>query len=94
MDFVFLLEDNSYLHLEFQTVYNESDLVRFCIYDCRLFARDKRRINTVIIYSSDSKNIKSQLDMGVVKYNPQIIKMSDYDGDSIYCELENKLKII
>lgn len=92
MDFVFLLEDNTYLHLEFQTVYNESDLIRFCIYDLKLFERDKRKINTVIIYSSNSKSIQSQLDIGVNVYSPQIIKMKDYNGDITYTEIENKVK--
>lgn len=92
MDFVFLLEDNTYLHLEFQTVYNESDLVRFCIYDYKLFERDKRKINTIVIYSSNSKKIQDMLDIGVSCYKPQIIKMKDYDGDTTYIEIENKIK--
>ncbi len=36
-DFVFLLEDNTYLHFEFQTTYNASDLLRFAGYDIRLY---------------------------------------------------------
>ena len=36
-DFIFLLEDDTYLHLEFQTTYNVSDLIRFAAYDLRLF---------------------------------------------------------
>lgn len=91
MDFVFLLEDNTYLHLEFQTVYNENDLIRFCIYDFKLFERDKRKINTVVIYSSNSKKIQDKLDIGAGCYNPQIIKMKDYDGDNAYNEIENKV---
>lgn len=92
MDFVFLLEDNTYLHLEFQTVYNESDLIRFCMYDFRLFERDKRMINTVIIYSSNSKRIQNNLNIGVGNYTPQVIKMKDYDGDIIYNKLKGKIK--
>lgn len=91
MDFVFLLEDDTYLHLEFQTVYTKSDLIRFCIYDLKLFERDERKINTVIIYSSNSKKIQDTLDIGVNVYTPQIIKMKDYDGDKTYNEIENKV---
>lgn len=91
MDFVFLLEDNTYLHLEFQTAYNKNDLIRFCIYDLKLFERDNRKINTVIIYSSNSEKIKNNLNIGVTIYSPQVIKMKDYDGDCIYNEIKSKI---
>jgi hypothetical protein len=53
MDNVFDLADNSYLHYEFESKYNRDDLIRFPGYDLRLFERDGRIVNTVIIYTAD-----------------------------------------
>lgn len=39
MDFLFLLKDNSYLHLEFQTAYQEEDLERFLEYDVSVYKK-------------------------------------------------------
>ena len=91
-DYIFLLEDNSYLHLEFQTGYDEKDIVRFMAYDVRLYERDKREITTVIIYSSDVKKADTYLKVGSAIYDPQKVMMSDYDGNDIYVKLETKIK--
>lgn len=66
-------------------------MIRFCIYDLKLFERDNRKINTVIIYSSNSEKIKNNLNIGVTIYSPQVIKMKDYDGDCIYNEIKSKI---
>lgn len=89
-DFIFLLEDNTYLHLEFQTVYNKDDLIRFWSYDLRLYLRDKRKIHTVIVYASSVKDIEA-LNIGTSTFNPDIIMLKDYNGDSIYKDIENKV---
>jgi len=90
-DFIFLLEDNTYLHFEFQTAYNKSDMLRFAEYDLRLYERDKRKIKTVIIYSADVKKSADSLDIGSLIYTPAKIMMYEYDGNAIYTELETKL---
>ena len=92
-DFVFLLEDNTYLHFEFQTTYNRNDLIRFANYDLLLYQRDKREIQTVVIYSSDVKTVAAELKVGSLVYAPDIVMMYDYDGNAIYAELEAKLKV-
>lgn len=91
-DFIFLLEDNSYLHFEFQTTYNKSDLTRFAYYDLRLFECDGRNITTVIIYPSGVKKADTELNIGSLLYNPNKIMMIDYNGNAIYEELENKIR--
>ena len=91
-DFVFLLEDNSYLHFEFQTGYNKNDLIRFAHYDLRLYERDRRNIKTVIIYTADVKEVPATLKIGSLVYNPDKIMMVEYDGDAIYKELDSKIK--
>jgi len=91
-DFIFLLEDDSYSHFEFQTEYNKEDLIRFAKYDLRLYERDKREITTAIIYSSDVKNAAESLKIGSLVYTPLNVMMYNYDGNIIYAELESKLK--
>lgn len=90
-DFVFLLQDNTYLHLEFQTSYNKNDLIRFQTYDLRLFARDEKKIYTIVVYASNVKDTNI-LDIGSSIYRPQIIMLKGYDGETIYKELEKKVK--
>lgn len=90
-DFVFLLEDGTYLHFEFQTTYNENDMVRFASYDIRLYERDRCRIITVIIYAAGVKQAETELSIGSMLYRPEKIMMNEYDGDAIYSELSAKI---
>jgi len=92
MDFVFLLEDDSYLHFEFQTALNKRDMIRFAHYDLRLFERDGRSVRTVVIYSSDVKKPPDALRIGSLTYEPDAIMMGDYDGKSTYAALEKKIR--
>ncbi|MDR0300798.1 MAG: hypothetical protein LBI04_00610, partial [Treponema sp.] len=91
-DFVFLLEDESYLHFEFETSYNKKDLIRFAGYDIRMYERDGRRIITVIIYTSDVKSADDELNIGSMVYRPEKIMMNDYDGDDVFKKLTAKIK--
>jgi hypothetical protein len=91
-DYVFLLEDDSYLHFEFETGYNKNAIVRFAGYDLRLFERDGRLVNTVIIYTADVKKAPPALNIGSLVYSPSVILMADYDGNAIYAELGAKIK--
>jgi hypothetical protein len=92
MDNVFDLADNSYLHYEFESKYNMDDLIRFASYDLRLFERDGRIVNTVIIYTADVQKADTALNIGSLVYNPHKVMMGDYDGDIIFTELDTKIK--
>ena len=48
MDFLFLLADDTYLHLEFQTAFDEKDLDRFLQYDVSAYEGYKKPIKTVL----------------------------------------------
>jgi hypothetical protein len=91
MDIVFLLEDDTYLHIEFQTSYNEKDLMRFAAYDIRLYERDGRTISTVIIYTANVPHAAGSINIGSLVYSPQRIMMKEYDGDVTYKELTAKI---
>ena len=93
IDFIFLLEDDTYLHLEFQSTYSIDDLIRFAGYDLQLYKRDKRRIQTVVIYSSDVRKAADSIDIGSLVYAPTNVLMHEHDGDAVYyAELEAKIK--
>ena len=90
-DFIFLLEDDSYLHFEFQSSYNKSDLIRFAGYDLRLYERDGREIETVVIYTADVNIVPVGLKIGSLTYNPDIVMMNRYDGNALYEGLRAKI---
>ncbi len=91
-DFVFLLEDDTYLHFEFQSTYNKKDLIRFAGYDLRLYERDGRRVMTVIIYTANAGHVADGINIGSLVYSPQRVMMKEYDGDTIYRGLVDKIE--
>jgi len=92
-DAVFLLVDDAYLHFAFETGDSgKKALIRCASYDLRLFSRDGRTVHTVLIYTADVKSSPGGLNIGSLSYTPDVILMGDYDGNSIYAELEAKIK--
>jgi len=90
-DLVFLLEDDSLLHLEFQTDYKQRDLTRFLIYDALIHEQHKqRKVTTVIIYSAGIKRKDFALNFETLIYCPYVIFLEEIDGDEILQELEDK----
>ena len=91
-DIIFLLEDGTLLHLEFQTTYTKNDLIRFAVYDWRLYERESKKVQTVIIYSSDVKKVDDSVDNGMMNYSPVKIMLCEYDGNAVYADLKSKLE--
>jgi hypothetical protein len=90
-DAVFLLEDETYLHLEFQTTSSKNDLIRFAHYDFSLFERDGRKIKTVVIYSADVKRAAESIDIGQAVYSVDTVMMGERDGNAVYADLGEKI---
>ena len=90
-DIIFLLEDETYLHLDFETGHGREVVTRCAGYDLRLFERDGRTVHTVIIYTAEVKNNPPGLNIGSLVYNPDMILMGYYDGNAIFAELETKI---
>jgi hypothetical protein len=91
-DLICLMDDDTCNHWEFQTSFKIEDLTRFSRYDSLIFDREKRTVNTIIVYSADVKEIIEKINIGSMKYEPTSIMMNKYDGDSIFSELELKFK--
>lgn len=92
MDFLFLLADDTYLHLEFQTTFREHDLDRFLQYDVSAYEKYKKPIHTVVIYSANVDNAPRSKNYGSIKYETQAVFMKDYDGDQIMKQLKTKIE--
>ena len=92
-DEVFLLADDTYLHLVFQTRHSAVEaMLKGASYDIRLYQRDKRKIRTVIIYTSEVKKAPPGLEIGTLVYNPDIVLMNDYDGNAAFARIETKVQ--
>lgn len=65
---MFYTEDGNYLHFEFQTTDKKDDIKRFLYYDASLFYKDKRKVRTIVIYSSDINEVETYIDAGTIRY--------------------------
>ncbi len=93
MDFIFLLEDESLLHLEFQTTNKNENLSRFLLYDARLYKKDKKQINTAVIYSGDIEKAQDCINVGSINYQVSNVYMKAFDGDKIFSDLQEKVDL-
>ena len=93
MDYTFLMEDDSYIHFEFQTTdKGKLDLRRFRVYEAVLSLQKDKDVITYVVYSGNIKSTKDTLETGINKYKVKSIFMSDKNGDLIVEELEKKAK--
>lgn len=92
LDYLFYTDDGNYLHFEFQTTDKKDDLKRFLYYDASLFYKQKRKIKTIVIYSSDIEDTEDYIDAGTIKYNVEAFYMKSLDGDKTKKYLQSKIQ--
>lgn len=92
MDYTFLLDDNSFLHFEFQTSNKKSDLSRFLAYDAVLHYKENKPVNTIVVYSSNIKKAETSINVGSIKYSIRAFYMGSINGDKKYEYLKQKIK--
>lgn len=93
MDYVFLMDDETYSHFEFQTTDKRLiDLARFNVYDAVLYNQTQKQVYTYVIYSGDITNPLSGYSNGFSDYKVKVICMADQDADKILTDIENKLE--
>lgn len=90
-DYTFYTENDDYLHFEFQTTNKEEDINRFLFYDASLFYKYGKKVNTLVVYSSDIKKSKTKVDAGSLKYEIKAFYMSSLNGDEEYNNLKTKI---
>jgi len=94
MDYTFLMEDDSYIHFEFQTTDKGlSDLRRFRTYEALLNLQTGRDVVTYVVYSGDIKNPLSGYESGINSYRVNAISMANKDGDKIFNDIIEKMKL-
>lgn len=93
MDYTFLMEDDTYIHFEFQTTNKGiSDLRRFRAYESLLSLQTGKDVVTYVVYSGDIREPKSSFKSGINNYNIVPISMANKDGDKIFNDIINKIK--
>ena len=92
MDYTFLMEDDTYIHVEFQTTdKGKDDLRRFRAYESLLSFQTGKDVVTYVVYSNGIQNVKTVLETGINQYSVKAISMYDKDGDIVIQEVEEKL---
>ena len=92
MDYTFLMEDDTYIHIEFQTTdKGKDDLRRFRAYESLLSFQTGKDVVTYVVYSNGIQNVKTVLETGINEYSVKAISMFDKDGDIVIQEIEEKL---
>ncbi|BCZ48909.1 hypothetical protein psyc5s11_49760 [Clostridium gelidum] len=93
MDYTFLMEDDSYIHFEFQsTDKGVLDLRRFRTYEALLNLQTGKDVVTYVVYSGDIKNPLSGYESGINSYRVNAISMASKDGDKIFNDIIEKMK--
>ncbi|GAB6156791.1 hypothetical protein JCM17380_55460 [Desulfosporosinus burensis] len=91
VDFVFLLEDDTLLHLEFQTTVPEDLLRRVAYYGARLVERHNMDVNTAVIYSGRIESASELLEKGSLCYRVTNVFLKGMDGDAEYYRIKTLL---
>ncbi|APU59582.1 DUF4351 domain-containing protein [Clostridium botulinum] len=93
MDYTFLMEDDTFIHFEFQTTNKgKTDLRRFRAYEALLSHQTGKDVVTYVVYSGNIKNTVNTLETGISEFRVNSISMASRDGDKIYNDVVEKIK--
>ncbi|MET7040577.1 hypothetical protein WBZ18_00385 [Clostridium botulinum] len=93
MDYTFLMEDDTFIHFEFQTTNKgKTDLRRFRAYEALLSHQTGKDVVTYVVYSGNIKNTVNTLETGISEFRVNSISMASKDGDKIYNDIVEKIK--
>ncbi|ARC85478.1 hypothetical protein U732_1307 [Clostridium argentinense CDC 2741] len=93
MDYTFLMEDDTFIHFEFQTTNKgKVDLRRFRAYEALLSHQTGKDAVTYVVYSGNIKNPVNTLETGISEFRVNSISMASKDGDKIYNDIVEKIK--
>jgi predicted transposase YdaD len=90
VDFLCELEDDTLLHLEFQSTYKDNDVDRFMKYDSLIFDKYKKKIRTVVVYGPGIRQAIDEKNYGSILYKVENIYVGKLDGDQALKKLLNK----
>jgi len=90
-DWLMEAEDETFLHFEFQSDYDEDDLPRFMVTDAILYKQKRKPIRTIVVYTAGIKETKTTFDAGSIQYSIDAFYMSSLDGDETYADIKAKV---
>ena len=93
MDYTFLMEDDTYIHIEFQTTNKgKNDLRRFKTYESLLELQTNKDVVTYVVYSGNIKDPISEYNCGINTYKVKNISMANINGDEVFERLKQKIR--
>lgn len=96
-DTFYLLEDGTYLHVEYQTTSKKDDVLRFAGYVMRLYNKLKHKepiIKSVVVYAPhiSPENVTDTLDIGVLRYQFQPVFLREVNLEERYQEVLDRIR--
>lgn len=90
-DFNYVMEDKSWVHLEFESdSITRDDLRRFREYEAATSRAHGVAVTTCVVCSSRVARLKTELAEGINIYRVRVIRMRDRDADQVFAQLEEK----
>jgi len=87
---MFLLEDDTLLHMEIMSDKIKPDLQSMLTYDMSIVLRYRMQVKTVILNFGNAQNGERDKCFGSVRYEAQIVDLSGIDAGKVYEELSQK----
>lgn len=89
-DLLFLLEDGSILHLEFQTKLTAGDLDRFFAYHVAVYLRYHRSVTTVVFYGAGVTEAPDTVETSQCNFRLVNVFVGNEDGEAVLERLREK----
>lgn len=88
---MFLLEDDSLLHIEIINIKSKPDFQSMSVYDMSIVLKYGMQVRTVILNFASKQNSNFQKSFGSVHYNTQVVDLSGLDGERVHEEISQKI---
>lgn len=88
---MFLLGDDSILHIEIMNNEIQPDFHSMLIYDMSIVLKYGMQVRTVILNYGSAQNGKKGKCFGSVRYEVQVVDLFEIDGEKVYEELSKKI---
>jgi len=88
---LFLLEDDTLLHIEIMNDEIKPDFQSMSVYDMSIVLKYGMQVRTVILNFASKQNSNFQKSFGSVHYNTQVVDLSGLDGERVHEEISQKI---
>ena len=88
---MFLLEDDTLLHIEIMTNRVQPDIINMLTYDMSIVLKYKMEIRTAILSFGSERKGERNKNFGSVHYNTQMVDLSVLNGERVHKEINQKI---